>query len=267
MGNIVGTPGASVLATVPDGNPPANLNATLELILDDIATLDALVAAGGGGGSAGYYDLAGGFDSTSTDGYLDSGVIPRAVTFADGDSFIKAGTNPTATATVTVKKNGASVGTLTISSAGVKGSTGFPLSFAAGDTYRLELSNGAGSSGLVYALGGSSGAGPATFDILGGFDAASSDGYLDSGVIPRAATFAAADAYIKAGTNPTVSASILIYKNGVDTTARLTISSAGVKSTSGTWPVVFATGDRFRLELSNGAGSSGLVYGLGGVAS
>jgi hypothetical protein len=120
---------------------------------DDAGNSLSATVSGGGGGTS-YYDLLGGFDTISTDGYLDSGIIPRAVSFALASSYIKADTNPTATATVTIKKNGASVGTLTLSSAGVKGSTGFPLSFAAGDKYRLELSNGAGSSGLVYALGG-----------------------------------------------------------------------------------------------------------------
>lgn len=69
---------------------------------------------------------------------------PSALTlpgnFASPNAYGSVGTNPTATATYTVKKNGSSIGTITISTAGVftfATTSGAPITLAAGDRFTV----------------------------------------------------------------------------------------------------------------------------------
>lgn len=64
---------------------------------------------------------------------------------------IYVGTNPSSTATLTLKKNGVSAGAITISSAGaVTLPTQAAVSFVAGDRIELEVTTAAGINNLIF---------------------------------------------------------------------------------------------------------------------
>lgn len=89
------------------------------------------------------YDIAVFIPGLTTNAQLVARIVVlRAFEFADdfAGSDAVVGTNPTATATFTIKKNGSSVGTLDISTAGAPTftTTGTTVSFVAGDTLEIE---------------------------------------------------------------------------------------------------------------------------------
>lgn len=105
-------------------------------------------AAGGGGGGSGDvvlpYAVPFGFTAKPGDAeVMLLTVFAENVTFLEdfdgAESYV--GTNPTATATLTVRKNGTTAGTISISSAGVvtfATTASEPLSFVAGDVLQID---------------------------------------------------------------------------------------------------------------------------------
>lgn len=98
----------------------------------------------GGGGTTPPFTLGWGFgDGPATAGEtLFTYVFAEAVDFADdwSGSYGACGANPTASYVLTIYKNGASVGTVTLSTGGVAtfATTGGAISFAAGDTIKVQ---------------------------------------------------------------------------------------------------------------------------------
>ena len=89
------------------------------------------------------YDIAGSTLSTPADGDIITRFIAtRAFTIPANmaGTKIKVGVNPTTSATLTVKKNGTGVGTITINSSGVETlPTQAAVSFAVDDTFEIEV--------------------------------------------------------------------------------------------------------------------------------
>jgi len=106
------------------------------------------IGAGGGGGN-GVYDLVLGFVGNPSASDLDWLLVGRSVTIASADpGAAYARTNPGATWTADILKNGSSVGSVEISTAGAYSFTvASDVSLAAGD--RIELESPASADGSI----------------------------------------------------------------------------------------------------------------------
>jgi len=93
------------------------------------------------------YDVTGSTLSTPSDGtVITRFATPRAFDLPANlaGTVIKVGTNPSSTATLTVKKNGTGVATITINTSGVETlPTQAAVSFAVDDTLEIEVTTAA----------------------------------------------------------------------------------------------------------------------------
>lgn len=109
----------------------------------------AISGEGGGGGGNAYYDLQLGFPGAPDAGATDTILSARAVTIDDADpAEVYVGTNPTdGTADIDVQKNGSSVGTLSITTAGAASwSLSADIELAAGDRIAIVAPSPADST-------------------------------------------------------------------------------------------------------------------------
>ena len=119
-------------------------------------------AGSGGGGGSGAYDMVVGFVSApATNGVFSTIPVVTAFELAANltGSIGQVGTNPTASFVFTIRKNGTTVATVTVSTGGAFTMTtagGFVQSFAAGDILTAQGPAGVDASiaNLVFALKG-----------------------------------------------------------------------------------------------------------------
>lgn len=188
-------------------------------------------------------------------------VFTETVNFAAnfGGSVGTVGTNPTGSQTYTVKKNGSTIGTVTISTGGVVGFTtsgGATESFASGDELTLIGTSGSADATLADVSITLQGTRASVTSTPIAVIPASWIGLIPGSQIIGIFTFSNPITFLanfsgaagKCGTNPTATATFNVKKNG-STVGTVAISTGGAFTfaTSGGVAVTFNTGDEITV--------------------